>query len=80
MGTEIRGGWAWLCGQVYVLNAWTGQELWTFKTSSEVQSSPAVVSGILVEGNRTNKVRSLSLIVTPPRLQMHVLRVSETVP
>ena len=45
---------------VYALNAATGGYIWSYKTGSSVDSSPAVVNGIVYVGSEDHKVYALN--------------------
>jgi outer membrane protein assembly factor BamB len=47
-------------GDVFALNASTGDRIWTFQTGDFVQSSPAVVEGILYIGSDNGNVYALN--------------------
>jgi hypothetical protein len=43
-------------GQVYALDAMSGEEIWSYKTGGAVYSSPAVVDGVLYIGAMDSNV------------------------
>ena len=50
-----------LCGQVYALDASTGQQAWSFEAGGYVDSSPAVADGRVFIGCQNRKVRVADL-------------------
>jgi len=49
-----------LVDNVYALNAKTGAKVWSYRTGSSVNSSPAVANGVVYVGSDDGKVYAFS--------------------
>ncbi len=60
-GSERGGLRRLLWGSLYALNARIGDRLWSYATGGYVESSPAVVNGVVYVGSWDGNVYAFSL-------------------
>src|SRR5260370_33893704 len=65
-GIVYSGAYTGVAPNVYALNATTGAILWSYTTGNAIESSPAVVNGVVYIGSFDNKLYAFHLPGTTP--------------